>query len=601
MAIESFYGGNQGVSPVIKARFKYINETDPAYITKSQLTTKLSQEEAWILNAFFKPQTDFVPTLNFNWGQTCFKNGEELSVLTPFTMDSCLKRTDYTEVWYGELCIIDTESKINSNNGKIYRRTLRQSNNYYLGTEDTLYAEYVGQIVGPSGGIPRFSFNSINSAKRKALGQESTYPSDTSLPLNTNGWKYSYPSSQGGIASSKPTLIEDIATLQDGNAANINFVPGKYIENNEVRYNDNIKYTWCNVQRPSDGSEEEAWIYLGFEIPYPVFDINAESRSFDYNGPFYNDNYNSNHPFYHNLTFYVPRGLRGIGPEKIFIVGKNNQTKPSTLYNIDAIDYDAENDRYFIKNNATTINPSSSTYWVAKWTLYGTKQNNSDNYIEVYQYLGDYQDINSIQLKDNGQLQIKYSNTPNSWSTLKTLTWVTDASIDIDPNSNNYGNFILTFNNTSNRVFNINEILPLIKSISYVDNTGQITFNYATEKTNENQEGNWPITVGTIDYIKNWIIVDTKDNQNNITARKLLGTSNVSNSQHQSEIYIPWPRTMSFDAAIGKISVGYTIGNNLETKTLETVTPIAYINNIRINSDGSLSYKTNITSFISNE
>ena len=52
MAIESFYGGNQGVSPVIKARFKYINETDPAYITKSQLTTKLSQEEAWILNAF---------------------------------------------------------------------------------------------------------------------------------------------------------------------------------------------------------------------------------------------------------------------------------------------------------------------------------------------------------------------------------------------------------------------------------------------------------------------------------------------------------------------------------------------------------------------
>jgi len=30
LSLESFYGGKQGVSPVIKARFKYVDISDPA-------------------------------------------------------------------------------------------------------------------------------------------------------------------------------------------------------------------------------------------------------------------------------------------------------------------------------------------------------------------------------------------------------------------------------------------------------------------------------------------------------------------------------------------------------------------------------------------
>jgi hypothetical protein len=46
MALESFYGGKQGVSPVIKARYKYINENDPAYQARINSKTKLTKEEA---------------------------------------------------------------------------------------------------------------------------------------------------------------------------------------------------------------------------------------------------------------------------------------------------------------------------------------------------------------------------------------------------------------------------------------------------------------------------------------------------------------------------------------------------------------------------
>lgn len=32
LSLESFYGGKQGVSPVIRARFKYVDTNDPAYL-----------------------------------------------------------------------------------------------------------------------------------------------------------------------------------------------------------------------------------------------------------------------------------------------------------------------------------------------------------------------------------------------------------------------------------------------------------------------------------------------------------------------------------------------------------------------------------------
>ncbi|MBO6243222.1 MAG: hypothetical protein J6O41_01450 [Clostridia bacterium] len=64
---------------------------------------------------------------------------------------------------------------MNPNNGKLYRRTLKQTKNTNRNVGDTLYAEYIGQIVGPSGGIPNFDFGSLDAERKKAVGELKTY------------------------------------------------------------------------------------------------------------------------------------------------------------------------------------------------------------------------------------------------------------------------------------------------------------------------------------------------------------------------------------------------------------------------------------------
>lgn len=95
--MDSFYGGKQGVSFVIKAKFKSYDEMIQ-----------------------------------------CFKNAEDKSV------------------WYGEYCIIDTVNKNDPNNGKVYRRTLNTA-----GDTSNGFAEYIGQIVGPAGGTPNVELGSL--------------------------------------------------------------------------------------------------------------------------------------------------------------------------------------------------------------------------------------------------------------------------------------------------------------------------------------------------------------------------------------------------------------------------------------------------------
>lgn len=53
-------------------------------------------------------------------------------------IDEFKKQEEYTDVFYGEYCIIDTVNKSHPDNGKIYRRGYSEP-------------EYIGQVVGPSG------------------------------------------------------------------------------------------------------------------------------------------------------------------------------------------------------------------------------------------------------------------------------------------------------------------------------------------------------------------------------------------------------------------------------------------------------------------
>lgn len=561
MALESFYGGKQGISPVIKARFKYESAEDEAYLARWNKETKLSKEEAIWLNDALNVNTYAAGNL-VTWTE---------ALLKPFTMNECFKDPNYKDVWYGELCIIDTDNKLNPNNGNLYRRTLRQAtlNNKYL------YAEYIGQIVGPSGGIPNFDFGSLDAERGKAVGTVATYFTEQA-PLDNSGWEYSYPKEENDsitITTEIPENKDSIAILSaaqpGGNEANIQMVPGKQNDT----YNDTIRYTWCNVRRKLDGKDDDAWVYLGFEIPYTIYDATGKEENYTYNGQIFIDNSDSNHPFCKNYTFHIPRGARGIGPEQLFVVGKDGHNKPTTLYDFDAISYNQSTDTYSVNTNKIK-NPTDLTYWVAKWRLYNPK---TTAITEVYQYVGAYKDIKAVQLLSTGELQIQYSNS-NNWNTLNTLTWITNANINTDdPNANNYGQFNITFNN--NKIPSINENLHLIKNVTYDDSTGKITFNYS---------GDVSKTAGNIEYIKslNVNIDTTNAHYGEITGTKNTGTVT-------SIGVLPLIKSSTYNEDSGIITFNYSGANG--DISVETG-PLNYISKMKILDDGTLQYQNNTES-----
>ena len=75
---------------------------------------------------------------------------------------------NYKTVNYDEYVLIDTVSKNDADNGKIYRRGYEYTNN--LGG-----AVFVGQIVGPAGMAPHTELKTINEVKSIATRDDFTY------------------------------------------------------------------------------------------------------------------------------------------------------------------------------------------------------------------------------------------------------------------------------------------------------------------------------------------------------------------------------------------------------------------------------------------
>ena len=124
MALESFYGGRPGITPVIKGQFSTIKEMNDA-----------------------------------------FKQGN-----------------DYTKIWYNELCLIDPKNKNSADNGKLFRRTLKGAGD----TGEAKCATYLGRIVGTSGANPALIItnpkafrNIINDGPTLGDGARIVYPSDS--------------------------------------------------------------------------------------------------------------------------------------------------------------------------------------------------------------------------------------------------------------------------------------------------------------------------------------------------------------------------------------------------------------------------------------
>ena len=176
-------------------------------------------------------------------------------------MVTAFKRgSNYTDVWYGEHCLIDTPNKNDKDNGKIYKRGLDYQNS--VGG-----AIYVGQIVGPSSGTPYFQLNTIKEVTDKSEIKLEDYEYrrfPTGYQMDDEGHVIGYETSDG--SDGKP-----IAVFPFSKAHDTSIVPGKYVEDGATKYNDEIRWTWVNVRK--DNADADSWFYVGFEIPYPVIDL----------------------------------------------------------------------------------------------------------------------------------------------------------------------------------------------------------------------------------------------------------------------------------------------------------------------------------------
>ncbi len=221
---------------------------------------------------------------------------------------------NFLDVKYDEYVIINTVNKNNGDNGKIFRRgydynSERKISGYrvykngqeiiggnaqdyqgatYIFKEDIPAggAIYVGTVAGPAGRSPHLKILSYDDIQTVQDGFQNQ-------------------KSQGNLSLIKEDLL-----------------PGKYEENDEVKYNDDILWYCASVRNQN---QDDSIAYLGFKIPYFVTDFITESvSSYNNNGQVEDTSKaeridDLSHPFYEKWKFLIPKGIKGNSLKNIYL------------------------------------------------------------------------------------------------------------------------------------------------------------------------------------------------------------------------------------------------------------------------------------------
>ena len=301
----------------------------------------------------------------------------------------------YSTINFDEYVIIESTD---ADNGEIYRRGYDYNN-------EKGGAIYVGKISGPIG-LPGMA----------PLVSLDTYEKVMARPEEKTEGAY---------------------TLN-----NQDLLPGKYVENGEVKYNDTINWVGCSF---TTHDQTESYAYIGFTFPYTVIDFEAEKVSPYYTGPLVERIDDNSHPFYQHMKLLFPQGKQGDSIRNIRIglasevtedyIGKQDDIdNQRQVFMCDYYDYTALED-----GEKTTV------------------------------YLGDYNVIKNIVLNPNGTLTISYSHDNDSVYS-KQLKWITSTIIDVGENEGEGSQKIKI-------TYNTGEEVVLGHAINYIMKTA-VTNNY---------------------------------------------------------------------------------------------------------------------------
>ncbi len=340
--------------------------------------------------------------------------------------------SDYKDVWFGEYCLVDTINKQDIDNGKIYRRGLDYQN--AVGG-----AEYIGQIVGPSGPTPYFQIDTLEETKERA-----EIEADGELV-----WK-TYPT--GRSEDGKYTLEyngngQDIAEFEF-DTSNV-LVPGKV---DEDVFNDSIKYTWVNIRDNTNAAD--SWFYVGFKIPYTVIEYGIHSVSpYDELGNRKDQadierKDTQQHPFYEFWELGVPKGIKGDVLRNLRVI---IPTQEDVIYSIDniTVEKNEKTGQYTSKfgkagydGQQEDINGKRKIL-VFDYTVYDETEQGTT----VMVYLGDFNLIDAVKLDEEGTLTFEFSHDDDGIFEKK-IRWI--DLIELTEGTGTQGGHItFTWNNDS--------------------------------------------------------------------------------------------------------------------------------------------------------
>lgn len=341
----SFYGGRRGAAFVITGRFRYISADK---ITQRDM--KLIKEE--------------------------YGDNKPIKTFSAWKLIYCMKEAfsqggNYTVVNYDEYVIIDSFNKNDPDNGKIFRRG-------YSYTDELGGAQYVGQIVGPSGLAPAVKMTTYNKVLNMAEQEGYEY-------RHTNG-EY---------------------------APTVNLVPGK---KNDGTFNDSIKWACCSVR---DEFNKDTTAYVGFTFPYTVIEYTAATVDPYYHrsnntANFVNQNLvdrvdDGQHPFFKKWDIKIPKGIKGDAFKNFRVINAaasdNVQPYPGQVEDREA------NRKIFV------------------YDYYHYDKDGNGEPVTIY--LGDYNVIDNVTVDEEGTFTIDYSHNDDSVLTKK-IKWVTKTELSTD-------------------------------------------------------------------------------------------------------------------------------------------------------------------------
>lgn len=262
-----------------------------------------------------------------------------------------IKGPNFAEVKYDEYVLINTYNKTHPDNGKIFRRgrdynsdrkisgrrayrdaahtdeikgktaTIEDYQTAYYSEEIDIIAggaQYIGTIVGPPGRAPHLSMLSYDEVRDRQAQQG-----------------YSIVRSSGNFSLPTGDLL-----------------PGKYVENNVTKYNDEIKWCSVSVRNPNNDTSDA---FIGFQIPYPVIDFVTEKvSSYNEQGQAIDSSKAERidtgeyHPFYEKWKLSIPQGVKGDALKKLRVI--RFEDLPNTKIFINQQNYyyyDEEQERFF--------------------------------------------------------------------------------------------------------------------------------------------------------------------------------------------------------------------------------------------------------------